>query len=88
MGCEAHPHPRPSPALRERGVPQTRDGVRAAQPRACALGYPSADGPLTGLAVQVALANLAKPGHRPPLQMKGFTQTLKPRQPAKSVEMW
>ena len=39
--------PSPLPLGRERGVPQTRDGVRALHPRACALGYNLP--PLTGL---------------------------------------
>ena len=39
--------PSPLPLGRERGVPQTRDGVRALHPRAYALGYNLP--PLTGL---------------------------------------
>ena len=39
--------PSPLPPERERGVRQPTDGVRAAPPRACALGYYPA--PLTGL---------------------------------------
>ena len=39
-GCGGPPSPpSPLPPARERGVRQQTDGVRAVQPRACALGY-------------------------------------------------
>ena len=51
----------PLPPARERGVPQSRDGVRAPSPRAGALGYPALRDPCRGYGTAIRNGKTVSP---------------------------